>query len=73
MSKYRTIFWIKCDVLIVSWVDTKERILRRIESSKVLIQSCEIGASLGRFLNITGHLLLSSSSSKMVFLSKLEV
>ena len=73
MSKYRTIFWIKCDVLIVSWVDTKERILRRIESSKVLIQSCEIGESLGRFLNITGHLLLSSSSSKMVFLSKLEV
>ena len=73
MSKYRTIFWIKCNVLIVSWVDTKERILRRIESSKVLIQSCEIGASLGRFLNITGHLLLSSSSSKMVFLSKLEV
>ena len=73
MSKYRTIFWIKCHVLIVSWVDTKERILRRIESSKVLIQSCEIGASLGRFLNITGHLLLSSSSSKMVFLSKLEV
>ena len=73
MSKYKTIFWIKCHVLIVSWVDTKERILRRIESSKVLIQSCEIGASLGRFLNITGHLLLSSSSSKMVFLSKLEV
>ena len=73
MSKYRTIFWIKRHVLIVSWVDMKERILRRIESSKVLIQSCEIGASLGRFLNITGHLLLSSSSSKMVFLSKLEV
>ena len=73
MSKYRTIFWIKRHVLIVSWVDTKERILRRIESSKVLIQSREIGASLGRFLNITGHLLLSSSSSKMVFLSKLEV
>ena len=73
MSKYKTIFWIKCHVLIVSWVDTKERILRRIESSKVLIQSCEIDASLGCFLNITGHLLLSSSSSKMVFLSKLEV